>query len=134
MAVGSAEAEADAATLAAVGVGGKVTIKRDRGTEPKPCPVLDIVQAYHDALPMCPSQRVLSKSTRLAITARWREDRARQSLAWWKGYFEHIRDRCPFLIGGTKHGFRADLGWLVGPRNFAKVCNGNYSDGDEVGA
>lgn len=108
--------------------GGKLTIQRDSKTELPACPVLEIVGLYHEILPMCPRQRVLAEADRKAITTRWREDKRRQSLAWWRGYFEHVRDHCPFLVGQVQgRQFLASFGWLVGPKNFAKVVNGNYT-------
>lgn len=33
-----------------------------------------------------------------------------------------------FLNGGGNHGFRADFNWLMRPRNFIKVLEGNYDN------
>lgn len=108
--------------------GGKVTVQRDPASASAPCPVQEIVELYNEILgDTLPATRVFSEGKRRQLTTRWREDKKRQNLSWWRGYFEHVRDECPFLMGRTRHGFLANLGWLVGPENFAKVVNGNYA-------
>lgn len=108
---------------------GKVTVKRTPASESAPCPVEKIIELYNAILgDVLPATRVFSEAKRKQLTTRWREDRKRQTVAWWQGYFEHVRDECPFLMGRTRHNFLANLGWLVGPENFAKVVNGNYSN------
>lgn len=114
---------------------GKVRVKRSSDPVP-PCPVEKIIEAYHATLPMLPTCRVLAASDKAKLQTRWREDRERQSIGWWRGFFEYVRDDCPFLVGKTSHGFRASLAWLVGPVNFSKVVNGNYDrapDGEPAG-
>lgn len=61
------------------------------------------------------------------LRARWREAENRQSLDWWRGWFEYIAES-DFLMGkaSNQRPFRADLEWLVTFKNFAKVCEGKY--------
>lgn len=106
---------------------------------PPPCPQQAIVNAYHDELPTLPRVRVVSDTTAAALRRRWREDVERQTLDWWRAYFAYVRDECPFLVGKCDPGpnrtapFLADFAWLVGPKNFEKVCNGRYEEKARVG-
>ena len=60
------------------------------------------------------------------LQARWRSGEKYQTLEFWRGLFEYIRDKCPFLIGTTGQTFKADLGWIVKKNNFIKIIEGNY--------
>lgn len=93
------------------------------------CPHRQIIDLYHEILPMCPQVRLWTPARQQYLTQRWREDRDRQDLEWWKGYFEHVAES-RFLTGkcasNGKPPFRATLEWLVRPQNFAKVYEGQY--------
>jgi hypothetical protein len=106
-------------------------------TEPKekpslsPCPVEAIVTLWNDVMSIppfgLPRVRVISDPLRKAISARWREDAERQALAWWRFYFTTEVGGSDFLLGKAGDGrFRADLEWVVGPKNFGKIMNGRY--------
>ena len=60
------------------------------------------------------------------LQARWRSGEKYQTLEFWRGLFEYIRDKCPFLIGTTGQTFKADLGWIVKKNNFIKIIEGKY--------
>lgn len=98
-------------------------------TKPKvvpPCPVERIIELYHEALPQLARVREFPDTSRAHLRTRWREKESRQSLDWWRKFFVYV-GKCPFLIG-QKTDFTADLLWLVAPKNFAKVINGNYQE------
>jgi len=95
-----------------------------------PCPHDAIIAAYHEILPELPAVRSWTDTRRKHLQARWRESGERQEVGWWQRFFSYVR-RCPWLMGGGVPGdgrsvFRADLGWLVKPENFAKVLEGRY--------
>ena len=95
-----------------------------------PCPHDAIIAAYHEILPELPAVRSWTDNRRKHLQARWRESGERQEVGWWQRFFSYVR-RCPWLMGGGVPGdgrsvFRADLGWLVKPENFAKVLEGRY--------
>lgn len=97
------------------------------------CPHDAIIALYHEILPMCPRVQVWHTARRSMLKSRWREDKARQNIEWWRGYFEHIR-QSQFLIGNVtnqegKSPFIADLEWLIRPNNLAKVIEGKYHGG-----
>lgn len=99
----------------------------DNGEQGVPkCPVRRIVALYHEELPELPPVHELPEQTVRMIRQRWRSSPERQTLDWWRGFFEYIR-RCPFLMG-EKTDFTADLLWIVRPTNFAKIVNGNYEE------
>jgi len=93
------------------------------------CPHAEIVALYHELLPELPVMRSWPEDRQALLRTRWREDQDRQSLAWWREFFEYVR-RCPFLLGqeasGHREPFLADLEWLVRPKNFRKVVEGKY--------
>jgi hypothetical protein len=99
---------------------------------PPPCPYQEIIELYHEALPMMRRVKVWNKSRAGYLQARWREDRERQSLEWWRCYFSEV-SKSDFLTGKIppKNGgnsFIADLEWLILPTNMAKVIEGKYND------
>lgn len=100
---------------------------------PVSCPCEQIVEAYSAILPgLLPVQR-LTDARRKALAARWREDKTRQSLAWWNDYFERVRGS-DFLMGrcaptqGRSSAWQADFDWLIKPANLQKVIEGKYDN------
>lgn len=94
------------------------------------CPHREIIELYHEILPMGTQVRVWNDSRAKALQARWREDPKRQSLDWWRRFFEYVA-KSEFLTGRTqstpdRDPFVVSLDWLVAPRNFAKVIEGRY--------
>ena len=94
------------------------------------CPHSEIVAAYHELLPTLRRVREWTPDRQAFLRARWREKPERQSLDWWRGFFEYVAG-CPLLMGevpGRDGGapFSADLEWLVRPTNFRKVIEGRY--------
>jgi len=92
-----------------------------------PCPHKDIVAIYHEVLPELRAVKVWNSTREKRLRARWREDKARQSLDWWRKYFESVR-ASDFLMG-RKTDWAADFDWLICPTNMAKVLEGRYHDG-----
>lgn len=90
------------------------------------CPTKRIIGLYHEVLPELPPVQEFPEASVKMLRQRWRSDPERQSLDWWRGFFEYV-SRCPFLMGERTE-FTADLLWLVRPTNFAKVVNGNYEE------
>jgi hypothetical protein len=75
-------------------------------------------------MPANPRIRQIDETTRKHLQTRWREDRERQSLDWWREFFAWCA-KSKFLVG-QKTDFIADLMWLARPQNFAKVLAGRY--------
>lgn len=96
------------------------------------CPHEAIIALYHEILPMMPRVQVWNESRRSMLRTRWREDKARQCLDWWRRYFEIVAasdflcGRCP--PGKSGHAFMADLEWLIRPSNMPKVLEGKYAN------
>jgi hypothetical protein len=94
-----------------------------------PCPHQQIIDMFHEVLPELPAVRVWNEKRRKHLQARWKEDPERQTLEWWRGFFEYIRT-CPWLMGQIpgKEGrpFSCSLPWIVSPEPFAKILEGNY--------
>lgn len=94
-----------------------------------PCPHQEIIALYAKHLPMGIQPRTWTGSRAVALKARWREDKKRQSLAWWERFFAYIATS-PFLTGKVydtnRKPFEITLEWIVTPKNFAKIIDGNY--------
>ena len=48
-------------------------------------------------------------------------------MAEWQAFCAQIA-ASPFLTGRNDRGWKADLDWVIEPRNFAKIVEGNYDD------
>ena len=93
-----------------------------------PCPQRDIIDLYHQTLPECPRVKVWPEAGRKQLAARWREDKTRQHLDWWRRVFGEVA-KSDFLMGRADgRSFTFSLTWFVKPTNFAKVLNGNYEN------
>jgi hypothetical protein len=84
-----------------------------------------IVSLYHKILSELPEVKVWSPERQKALRARWREDKKRQSLDWWKGFFEYVRE-CPWLMGDNPNKWQPNLEWLIKKKNFINVIEGRY--------
>lgn len=95
------------------------------------CPHEQIIAAYHELLPMGRQVKVWSEARRTKLRARWREDKKRQSLDWWRKFFAYIAGS-DFLTGRTNTSGRApfeiDLEWIVTSDNFVKIVEGKFEN------
>ncbi len=93
------------------------------------CPHMEIIDLYHEVLPELAQVRVWEEDRKELLRARWKGAPERQSLDWWREFFTSVRDM-PFLMGERTgrddRAFACTLEWLVRPKNFAKVLEGNY--------
>jgi hypothetical protein len=112
-----------------------------RSTLPIPCPVQQIVEAYHELMPDNPRLKVLNEARKRAIAARWREaaklnckpfgyGTGAAGIAAWRQFFETCA-MSDFLTGKTKARdgkppFLADLDFLMSPSGFAKCLENKY--------
>jgi hypothetical protein len=87
------------------------------------------VGLYHEILPELRRVRDWTGDRQGFLRSRWRERPERQSLDWWRKFFEYVRG-CPWLMGqetgSDGRAFDCDLEWLVRPKNFRKVIEGKY--------
>lgn len=88
------------------------------------CPHKEIIDLYHSILPALTPIKEWTEERQKLLRTRWKEKTERQSLDWWKNFFEDVR-RSDFLTGKV-NGFKADLEWLIRPKNFIKVLEGKY--------
>lgn len=72
-----------------------------------------------------PRVRELTDLRRKAIRMRWRENPDRQSIEWWRMFFDRVASS-PFLCGSNERHWTADFDWLLKPANFVKVTEGKY--------
>lgn len=141
--------EAPSGAVIAPAVAGGVDLAGDEIVPPKDskadlipvCPVGEIVNAYHDLMPLNPKVRVLDDSRKKAIRARWREAAVMtikpfgyltqvQGLAAWKRFFE-VCAESQFLTGRAagspgKPPFVADIDFLLSPSGFKKCLENKY--------
>ncbi|KKB61044.1 hypothetical protein WM40_25525 [Robbsia andropogonis] len=100
------------------------------------CPHQQIIALYHAILPSNPAIRDWTPARQATLRVRWNEDRRRQNLDWWRGFFEYV-SHSRFLTGrASQHDrkpFTPGLEWLLKAENFAKIREGRYED-EEVTA
>jgi hypothetical protein len=111
------------------------------GTRIPECPHVLLVAAYHELLPMCPMVVDWTQERQAIMRSRWREkaisksknwgySTEEQGLACWRKFFRYVGES-EFLTG-RKEGrngrapFVASLEWLVRPKNFVKIIEGEY--------
>ena len=122
-------------------------VKAEGGTPPvcskaaDSCPYREVVDLYHEAMPDNPRCKILSKSRKAAIKARWTEaakltckpfgyaTRA-EGLAAWQQFFE-ICAGSDFLTGKApgsngRPPFIADIDFLMSPSGFARTLENKY--------
>ena len=92
------------------------------------CPHQQIIDLYHEVLPMCPRVRGWTPARATQLRARWNEALERQNLDYWKRFFEYVAT-CDFLVGkaGNKP-FFADLEWMTKAGNFTKIRERKYEN------
>ena len=98
---------------------------------PKADPVQyeEIVNLYHQTLPMCPKVVMLTAKRKGFIAARWKSG-VLPDLETWKNYFEFV-SKSDFLTGKTDPAnghkrFVANLEWLTNESNFVKTWEKRY--------
>lgn len=91
------------------------------------CPYLEIVDAYHEALPMLPQVRQHTDSRRQQVRRHWRSDPEKQSVDWWRRFFAYASES-DFLTGRAGRWHACCFDWLIKPANFVKVIEGNYEN------
>jgi len=109
--------------------------------EPLACPVEDIIDLYHAAMPNNPRVKVANQARKGAIKARWREASSLEcrpfgygtradGLNAWRAFFETCNESA-FLTGRAapqpgKPPFIADIDFLMSPGGFAKCLENKY--------
>jgi uncharacterized protein YdaU (DUF1376 family) len=105
------------------------------------CPHQKLIDLYHELLPTCTRVVEWNEERQRIMRSRWREkatskaknwgySNEEQGLACWRKFFAWCA-QSDFLTGRAKGRdggapFVATLEWLVRPKNFAKVVEGNY--------
>lgn len=90
------------------------------------CPHLEIIELYHKHLPTL--RRVNIKNyfdndaRKQHLSRRWEKQ---PSLEWWDDFFLAV-SMSDWLTGKNPEGWKATFGWLILPKNFIKVVEGNY--------
>lgn len=105
--------------------------KGNRQNTPE-CPHREIIDLYHHTLPSLPKVIDWTPARASMLRTRWKEKPERQSLEWWKAFFESISES-DFLMGRTngnngRKPFKADMEWIVRPQNMVKILEGKYSN------
>jgi hypothetical protein len=83
-------------------------------------------------LEMCPDlpRSKMTVGLRTVINARFKESKEQRTIAFWHWFFTYVSES-DFLCGRVKS-FKANLAWLVGPKNFSKIMAGQYENRDFV--
>lgn len=127
-----------------VGDGARSAINPPKADGVPPCPQVQIIELYHQLLPTAPKVLTWGEAREALLRQRWREMATTKNaelgngyktqadgLAWWSRYFSYVSQSL-FLTGraAAREGgvpFIATLEWLIRPKNFAKVLEGQYN-------
>lgn len=74
------------------------------------------------SLPSVHSCSAWNTSRNAAVRSRWNEH---PDIEFWVSFFQRV-ERTDFLTGRGKQQFRASFDWIMGPKNFSKIMEGNY--------
>ena len=91
------------------------------------CPYQEILALYHELLPQLPTVQNFTANAKATMRARWNESAETQSLTYWRRVFVTVA-ASDFLMGKVKDFRCPGLLWIIGPKNFAKIVNGAYSN------
>jgi hypothetical protein len=91
-----------------------------------------ILDVYHELLPTLPAVKIWGPEERRQLNDRIRETVKRgmpaDGVDYWRRFFGKVA-ASDFLCGRTKDPWRCGgLKWLIKPKNFAKVIEGNYDN------
>lgn len=94
------------------------------------CPHQEIIDLYHEILPMCRVVKIWNDKRRSNLRSRWRESKKHQTIEFWRNLFMHVK-KSDWLTGKVppsrdRPQFVASLEFLVSANNFAKVVEGFY--------
>lgn len=95
------------------------------------CPHQQIIELYHQHLPMARRVREWTAARQQTLRSRWREKPKRQNLEWWGRFFAYVAES-DFLTGKVstpgRKPFELSLDWLLKAENFTKVIEGAYEN------
>lgn len=99
-----------------------------------PVPYQQILDAYHELLPMLPRVAALTDKRKSAIRARWKSGEL-PDIETWRTYFSDVRES-DFLCGRVQPSqgrktFFADIDFLTNQTNFVKFQEGKYDNAKE---
>ena len=110
-------------------VGNDVPNKLSPASEINECPHQKIIGLYAEIIPNGIQPKVWNGTRAVHLKARWREDKKRQNLDYWRRLFNYIA-QSPFLMGQAhdtnKRPFEISLDWIIKPDIFAKIIEGKY--------
>jgi hypothetical protein len=97
----------------------------------------EVVAAYHRLCPALPQVKGWPQHRKAALEARIRErctdGKPADTVAYWEEFFASVA-ASDFLCGRTKDPFSGTcIDWLLGPKNFLKVIEKNYSNRGATG-
>lgn len=108
----------------------RLDTEQNRTEQITSCPHSKIVELYNDILgsklPTVRHRYWENSAGAKNLSARWKQDPKHQTMEYWKGLFEYIRDKCPFLLGENDKKWNCDLRWIVNKENFIKVVEAKY--------
>lgn len=99
----------------------------DEKTSTLRIPYDKILASFRQRLPSFPQPRKLDPDRQKAVRLIWTREPEYGSIEFFDNYFDHI-SKSPFLLGET--GWKACcFDWIMAPKNFRKIIEGNYDEG-----
>ena len=90
------------------------------------CPYKKIVDIFHECAPENPQVKLLDDPLKRLIKARWKEDKQRQNLEWWNGFFLGCVATSDWLTGKVGNRSAYALSLILKADSFSKIINGTY--------
>lgn len=89
-------------------------------------PYSEIVKLFNETCHSLSKVQIISEQRKKKIKSRWNQSKDYQSLSFWEDYFQKVQ-KSDFLSGRSTE-WTASFDWLLEPKNFTKVIEGNYEN------
>jgi len=87
-------------------------------------PSARLMAMYNEQCPKLTPVKKLTASRRQVLRARWKEH---PDVDWWRGYFDYITNKCPFLSGSNDKCWVADFDFVIKANKQVAIMEGKYS-------
>jgi hypothetical protein len=110
----------------------RIDINHSADDKSPACPHQEIIDLYHELLPMGTRVREWTDERQKSLRARWRSNPKYQCLEYWRGLFEYIA-QSKFLTsqvppGNNHKQFVISLDWIVTASKFTNIIEGKYHE------
>ena len=84
-----------------------------------------VIESFNKIVVALPEVKVLNKDRTTKLKNIIRDHDSFKNIEHWNGFFEYING-LDFLMGRAESGWTASFDWVIAPKNFVKIIEGNY--------